>query len=188
MANRPPNPFDFLTPAATFELASDQIADGEELAEGHVFNSFGQSGGNRSPQLRWSGAPEGTLSYAVTCYDPDAPTMSGFWHWVAVNLPAGTSELPEGAGSDDASLPGESSFHVRNDYGTRDYGGAAPPEGHGPHRYIFTVHALDVEKLDVTPDVTPAIVGFNLNYHTLGRAHLIPVYETRPDNRPQQTA
>jgi Raf kinase inhibitor-like YbhB/YbcL family protein len=176
MANRIPLPYDYLPSVPAFTVVSEDIADGKTLDARHVYNSFGHSGGNVSPQLRWSGAPEGTRSFTVTCYDPDAPTASGFWHWVAVNLPASTSELPREAGSGDETLPGDA-FHVRNDYGTRDYGGAAPPAGHGPHRYVFAVHAVGVEQLEVTPDVSPAVVGFNLFFHTLGRALIIPEYE-----------
>jgi Raf kinase inhibitor-like YbhB/YbcL family protein len=176
MANRIPLPYDYLPSVPAFTLVSEDLAEGKLLDERHVYNSFGLTGGNVSPHLRWAGAPEGTRSFTVTCYDPDAPTASGFWHWVAVNLPATTGELPRDAGASDATLPGDA-FHVRNDYGTRDYGGAAPPAGHGPHRYVFVVHAVGVEQLDVSPDVSPAIVGFNLFFHTVGRALLIAEYE-----------
>lgn len=175
MPNRPPNPYDYLPRVPSFTLVSDDLTEGAPLPREHVYHAMG--GGNRSPHLSWSGAPDGTRGFVVTCYDPDAPTASGFWHWSAVNLPGGSTELPAGAGAGDETLPGENSFHVRNDYGTRDYGGAAPPEGHGPHRYIFTVHAVDVDALDVTADTSPAVVGFNLFFHTLGRAQLTATYE-----------
>jgi Raf kinase inhibitor-like YbhB/YbcL family protein len=155
-----------------FELASDDIADGQPLADTFVHSSVG--GANQSPQLRWSGFPAETKGFVVTCYDPDAPTMSGFWHWVLVNLPAETTKLPRGAG-DGKKLPA-GAFHVRNDTGSKDYAGSAPPEGDRPHRYVFTVHALDVERLDVDDSVPPAIVGFNLAFHTLARAALRPTY------------
>jgi Raf kinase inhibitor-like YbhB/YbcL family protein len=175
MSNQAPNPYDFLPEVPTFTLVSDDFAEGDRLPLDQVYTALG--GGNRSPHLRWSGWPEGTRSFVVTCFDPDAPTVSGFWHWSAVNLPAGTTQLASGAGAGDGTLPGEQSFHVRNDYGTRDYGGAAPPAGHKPHRYMFTVHAVDVDVLDVDRDVSPAVVGFNLFFHTLGRAYLTGVYE-----------
>ena len=168
----PPDPFDVLPAKPWFELASDDITDGQPLADTFVHSSVG--GANQSPQLRWSGFPAETKGFVVTCYDPDAPTMSGFWHWVLVNLPAGTTQLPRGAG-DGKNLP-DGAFHVRNDMGSKDYVGSAPPEGDRPHRYVFTVHAVDVERLDVDDSVPPAIVGFNLAFHTLARAALRPTY------------
>jgi Raf kinase inhibitor-like YbhB/YbcL family protein len=169
MADLAPNPYDFLPPKPGFELTSDDVAEGGTIAEAHVFDGFGLTGGNASPHLRWSGAPEGTAGYVVTILDPDAPTGSGFWHWTVVNLPADVTELPTGAGSSDETLPGSGAFHVRSDYGPRAYGGPAPLAGPKRHRYIFTVHALD-EPLDVAPDTAPAAVGFNLHFHTLARA------------------
>ena len=123
------------------------------------------------------GFPDATRSFAVTVYDPDAPTGSGFWHWAVCNIPATVTELRRGAGSsNDAGLPG-TAVTVRNDAGLRGYLGAAPPEGHGPHRYVFAVHALDVDALDVDSDATPAILGFNLTFHTLARAVLVATFE-----------
>ncbi|MDQ1486681.1 MAG: hypothetical protein QOJ62_2374 [Actinomycetota bacterium] len=168
----PPDPFDVLPAKPWFDLASDDVADGKPLAATFVHDSAG--GENLSPQLRWSGFPAETRGFAVTCYDPDAPTQSGFWHWTLVNLPASTTELPRGAGSP-AGLP-EGAFHVRNDYGSRAYGGAAPPAGDRDHRYVFAVHAIDVPKLDVDDSASPAVVGFNLAFHTLARAALRPTY------------
>jgi Raf kinase inhibitor-like YbhB/YbcL family protein len=175
MAERAPNPYDFLPQQPTFRLTSDDIAEGGTIPEAHVFNGFGLTGGNTSPHLRWSGAPETTEAYVVTVLDPDAPTGSGFWHWAVVNLPADVSELPRGVGSGDDALPG-GAFHVRNDYGTRGYGGPAPLAAPKRHRYIFTVHAID-EPLEVDADTSPAAVGFNLFFHTIGRAQLIAEYE-----------
>jgi Raf kinase inhibitor-like YbhB/YbcL family protein len=135
---------------------------------------MGVGGENLSPQLTWSGFPAETKSFAVTCYDPDAPTGSGFWHWLVIDIPAEETSLPLGAGADDEDLPGDAR-HARNDFGTYDYGGAAPPPG-APHRYVFAVHALDTEKLGVAPEASPALVGFNLTAHTLARAVVVPVF------------
>ncbi|MFJ1938068.1 YbhB/YbcL family Raf kinase inhibitor-like protein [Kitasatospora sp. NPDC088160] len=170
MSVRPPLPYDFLPQVPSFPLTSQDIIDGGTLA-----GEFSHAGGNRSPQLAWSGLPEGTRSIAVTCYDPDAPTGSGWWHWLALNLPADTVELSRGAGSSDDDLPGAASFHGRNDFPGHQYDGAAPPPG-APHRYVFAVHALDVEKLDVSADTPAAQIGFHLTFHTLGRALLTAEY------------
>jgi len=174
MADRPPLPYDFMPAVPSFELRSDDVTDGEMMSSRQVFNSFGMTGENISPQLSWSGFPPETASFAVTCYDPDAPTGSGFWHWVLLGLPASVTSLPAGAGSG-AGLP-DGAFHVRNDYGSADFGGAAPPAGDPPHRYVFAVHALDVPSLDVDDSISAAVAGFNLRFHTIARALLIPVY------------
>ncbi|MFC1434988.1 YbhB/YbcL family Raf kinase inhibitor-like protein [Streptacidiphilus sp. N1-3] len=170
--SRRPLPHDFHPPVAAFTVRSTDFDAGGTLADAQVY-----SGGNTSPQLSWEDAPEGTLSYAVTCYDPDAPTGSGFWHWTVFDIPAEVTELPEGAGSRDFKGLPEGAVQVRNDYGTRDFGGAAPPPGDGPHRYVFTVYAVDQEKLGPDADATPAVVGFNLRFHALGRAQVIAEYE-----------
>ena len=131
-----------------------------------------------SPQLAWSGLPEGTKSLAVTCFDPDAPTASGFWHWAAFNIPVEVSELPTNAGAaEDLGIDGVIS--LRNDSGERTYYGANPPAGHAPHRYLYAVHAVDVEKLDIDPDASPTVLGFNLHFHALGRAILWGWYEAK---------
>ena len=150
----------------TFTLSSNDITDGGVLPDAQV-----QAKGNVSPHLKWSGAPEGTKSYAVTCYDPDAPTGSGFWHWTVANIPAEVTELPAGGPMPAGAVEG------RTDFGETGYGGAAPPPGHGPHRYIFTVFALDTERLDVTPDNSGAVFGFNLHFHTLAKASITATYE-----------
>lgn len=169
MSKRAPLPYEFLPPVPSFELTSTDLTDGGTMPAAQV-----HSEGNESPQLSWSGFPAGTRSFAVTCYDPDAPTASGWWHWLAVNLPAGTTELPRGAGDSDRNLPGEA-FHVRNDFPGHRYDGAAPPPGPA-HRYVFAVHALDVPSLDVGSDTPAAVVGFNLTAHALGRALLTVEY------------
>jgi Raf kinase inhibitor-like YbhB/YbcL family protein len=155
----------------TFTVISKGFADGGVLPDAQV-----HAGGNRSPQLSWSGAPEGTKSFAVTCYDPDAPTGSGFWHWTVANIPADVTELAEGASP--AGLP-KGAVEGRTDFGAPGFGGAAPPKGHGPHRYIFTVFAVDTDRLDVTPENSGAVFGFNLHFHTLARASITGVYENR---------
>lgn len=152
----------------TFTLTSNDIRDGGVLPDAQV-----KAKGNTSPHLKWSGAPEGTKSYAVTCYDPDAPTGSGFWHWTVANIPAGVTELPTGGPMPAGAVEG------RTDYGETGFGGAAPPPGHGPHRYIFTVFAVDTETLDVTPDNSGAVFGFNLHFHTLAKASITATYENR---------
>jgi Raf kinase inhibitor-like YbhB/YbcL family protein len=171
MPGQPPLPYEHLPEVPSFTLTSEDIAHGEHLANKHVFNDWGFSGENLSPQLSWSGFPSETRSFAVTCYDPDAPTGSGFWHWVLVDVPANVTELPTGAGAEDSKV----GIQVRNDYGIKAFGGAAPPPGN-PHRYVFAVHALDVESLGINSDVTAAVAGFNITAHTIARAVLVPVY------------
>ncbi|SDC66534.1 YbhB/YbcL family Raf kinase inhibitor-like protein [Actinokineospora iranica] len=168
-----PDPYALLPKTGEFTVTSTDVRDGEKLDRRHAHDSAG--GDNLSPQLSWSGAPEDTKSYVVTCFDPDAPIPGGFWHWVAVNIPADVTELPAGAGKDDDSLPG-GAFHVRADFGSRAYGGAAPPRNDQDHRYYFVVHAVDVEKLDVDETASPAVVSFNLAFHTLARAIITPTY------------
>ncbi|MEU1281867.1 YbhB/YbcL family Raf kinase inhibitor-like protein [Streptomyces sp. NPDC005805] len=168
---RAPLPHDFHPPVHEFTVVSDDIEHGAELADAQV-----QAAGNTSPHLRWEGFPEGTKSFAVTCFDPDAPTGSGFWHWVLFDIPVSVTELPAGAGGGKFEGLPEGALHVRNDYGSKDFGGAAPPAGER-HRYVFTVYAVDSEKLGPDEDASPAVVGFNLRFHTLGRAHLVGEYE-----------
>jgi Raf kinase inhibitor-like YbhB/YbcL family protein len=169
---RRPLPHDFHPPVASFTVVSDDVAPGSTLDDKQVYAK-----GNTSPHLRWEGFPAATKSFAVSCYDPDAPTGSGFWHWMVFDIPASVTELPTGAGSGDfVGLP-KGAVHVRNDYGSRDFGGAAPPPGDPAHRYVFTVYAVDTEKLGPDADTSPAAVGFHLRFHTLGRAQLIGLYE-----------
>lgn len=171
----PPGPYDALPQLPSFSLTSDSITNGQPLATAQVSGIMGAGGQDASPQLSWSGFPEGTRSFAVTVYDPDAPTASGFWHWAVANLPAEVTELPEGAG-DGRDLPGGAVTLV-NDAGMRRYVGAAPPPGHGPHRYYVAVHALDVDKLDLSEDASPAFLGFNLFQHAIARAVMYGTYQ-----------
>jgi Raf kinase inhibitor-like YbhB/YbcL family protein len=170
------NPYADLPELPGFELRSDDVSDGQTLAKAQVSGVFGAGGEDVSPHLAWSSAPDGTQSYAVTMYDPDAPTASGFWHWAAFNIPADVTELASGASGD--VLPG-AAVQLKNDGGTVGYIGAAPPPGHGPHHYYIVVHAVDVATLDVPEDASCAYLGFNLFSHTLGRAMLVPVYEVQ---------
>ena len=158
----------------TFRLTSTDFKDGDRLPQAQVFNGMGHAGGNLSPQLAWDGVPEGTQSFVVTCYDPDAPTGSGWWHWVVVDLPADVRTLAQGAGSGRAPPP-PAALQTRTDFGPPGYGGAAPPPG-PPHRYIFTVHALKVASIGVGADVSPAYVGFNVHFNVLGSASLTALY------------
>lgn len=160
-------------------LTSDSFRDGDYLADDHALSEaygFGCAGGNLSPQLSWTGAPAGTKSFALTCFDPDAPTGSGFWHWVAVNIPASASSLDLGAGSAGGSMPA-GSLQTRTDFGAPGYGGACPPEGDHPHRYLFTLHAVGVESLPVEADTSAAVVGFMLHFNTLAKASLMGLYK-----------
>jgi Raf kinase inhibitor-like YbhB/YbcL family protein len=162
-----------------FTVTSKSFKDGDYLAMAHVLSSdfgFGCAGGNQSPHLAWSGAPAGTKSFAVTCYDPDAPTGSGFWHWVVVNIPANVTELAAGAASAGGKMP-PGALMTRTDYGTAGYGGPCPPEGDHPHRYLFTVVAVGEEKLDVKADTSAAVVGFNLHFKTLEKAMIMGLFK-----------
>ena len=159
--------------ADTFKLSSDTLKSGA-FASAQVFNNFGCTGSNVSPQLKWSGAPAGTKSFAVTVYDPDAPTGSGWWHWVVINLPADTTELPLGAGSEPGKLP-VSAVQIKTDYGTASYGGPCPPVG-PKHHYHFTVYALKVDKLDVGPDASAALTGYMIHANSLGKATFMATY------------
>ena len=157
-----------------FTVKSADIQDQQTLKAAQVYKGFGCNGGNQSPQLEWSNAPTGTKSFAVTMYDPDAPTGSGWWHWVVYDIPASVHQLAAGAGRP-GKLP-DGAKHGRNDFGNHDFGGACPPAGDKPHRFIVTVYALKVDKLGVPADASPAMIGFMLNANRLAAARLIGIY------------
>ena len=162
--------------AHAMSLTSPDIKPGARIPEEQAFNGFGCTGNNVSPALNWSGAPAGARSFALTLYDPDAPTGSGFWHWVMFNIPADVASLPKGAGDPKSGAAPKGAVQTRSDYGMPGYGGPCPPKGDKPHRYQFTIFAVDVEKLDADENATAAVVGFNLHHHTLATAVLTGVY------------
>jgi Raf kinase inhibitor-like YbhB/YbcL family protein len=162
------------------QLTSNSFKDGDYLPIDHVLSAdygFGCSGGNRSPHLAWTGAPEGTQSFALTCYDPDAPTGSGFWHWVVVNIPAGVTELALDAGNPKSGKLPAGALQVRTDYGAPGYGGPCPPQGDHPHRYLFTIFAVGAPSLQVTADTSAAVVGFQLHFNTVAKAELMGLFK-----------
>jgi Raf kinase inhibitor-like YbhB/YbcL family protein len=159
--------------AQDFRLSSTSISEGAQLSPSHVFAGFGCEGGNLSPQLSWSGAPEGAKSFAITAYDPDAPTGSGWWHWNAVNIPASVNSVELGASGNGAMPAG--TVEITNDYGTAGFGGACPPPGE-VHRYIFTVHVLSTERLELPENPSNALVGFMIGAHTIQSARITGVY------------
>jgi Raf kinase inhibitor-like YbhB/YbcL family protein len=168
----PPLPYEFLPEVPSFTLVSNDISDGQPMPAAHASGMFGVPGGtDTSPHLRWEGAPEGTQSFAVTCFDPDAPTGSGFWHWGVFNIPASVTELPAAAGSQDGGNLPEGAIQIRNDANVPGYVGAGPPPGR-VHRYVFAVHALDVGQTGVDANATNAFAGFLMYGHTLARAVL----------------
>jgi len=157
-----PDPYPLLPPVPSFAVTSPDVADGQPLGDDQVAEL-----GNTSPALSWEPV-EGAKSYTVTLFDPDAPTPSGFWHWVLVDLPADVTSLPAGIGSGEVPLPGKA-FMCRNDMGEKKFVGAAPPAGDQVHRYFFVVHAVTEETLGVDSDATPAVVSFNLAFKTAAR-------------------
>ena len=162
-----------------FQVSSNSFKDGDYLPKDHILSAdfgFGCAGGNTSPHLKWSGAPAGTKSFAVTCFDPDAPTGSGFWHWLVVNIPANVTELSLGAGSKGGTLPA-GALQTRTDFGAPGYGGPCPPEGDHPHRYLFTVFAVGADRLPVAADTSAAVVGFNLHFNTLAKAAIMGLFK-----------
>lgn len=160
---------------AAFRLQSPAVAPNSTLSNDQVYSGFGCSGRNISPALAWSGAPKGTRSFALTVYDPDAPTGSGWWHWLVYNIPASVSELATGAGSAGGTLPA-GALQGHTDFGTAGFGGACPPAGDKPHRYVFTVYALKSERIDVPAEASAAMVGFMIHANTLAKASITAHY------------
>ncbi|MCC7009848.1 MAG: YbhB/YbcL family Raf kinase inhibitor-like protein [Acidobacteria bacterium] len=152
--------------AGGFHVTSADVKNGA-FAPAQIYNGFGCTGGNVSPQLSWTGAPRDTRSFVVTVYDPDAPTGSGFWHWVVIDIPASVTSLPTGASR--GKLPA-GAIETRTDFGAPGYGGPCPPAGDKPHRYVFTVHALKADRLDLDAQASGALVGFNVHMNSLGSA------------------
>lgn len=171
------NPYEDLPQVPSFTLTSTDISDGAALPMPQVSGIMGAGGEDQSPELSWSGFPEGTKGFAVTAYDPDAPTAAGFWHWAVFNIPLSTTSLPSGAGDAEGSGLPAGAVQLANDASVKRYLGAAPPVGHGPHHYFFAVHALDVDHLDLPANATPTYLGFNLFMHTLARAVIVANYE-----------
>jgi Raf kinase inhibitor-like YbhB/YbcL family protein len=161
--------------AEEFRLSSVDISHGEFMSKAQEFNGFGCDGGDTSPQLSWSGAPEGTQAFAVIAYDPDAPTGSGWWHWQLVNIPKDVYELDAGAGGVDGNAP-KGSVHIENDYGIKGFGGACPPQNHGAHRYQFTVHALS-KVLELPENASGALAGYMINAHSLASSTIEALYK-----------
>ena len=162
---------------STFTLTSPDIPSGGTVPQHFEFDGFGCSGRNESPALQWSGAPEGAKSFALTVYDPDAPTASGFWHWAVADIPLAVTELAEGAGDETGSGLPAGAVTLNSDASLARFVGAAPPPGHGPHRYFVAVHAVDVPSLGLPDGATPAYLGFNLFSHAIARAVIVGTYE-----------
>jgi Raf kinase inhibitor-like YbhB/YbcL family protein len=162
--------------AGDFTLASPTIEPGAFLSEAQVFNGFGCTGKNQSPALIWSAGPKETKSYAITVYDPDAPTGSGWWHWIVYNIPSNITKIAAGAGDPTGKLLPLGAVQGRTDYGTHAFGGACPPQGDKPHRYIFTVYALKIDKIDVPSDSSAALIGFMIHANTLGKADFTALF------------
>jgi hypothetical protein len=168
------NPYEYLPSVPVFSVTSEDVRDGETVPLTHVHGSAG--GDDTSPALSWSGFPASTAGFAVTCYDPDVPNVGGWWHWLLLDLPLSVTSLPRAAGHHDGSGLPAGAVQLRTSYGTRGYGGCAPPPGDRPHRYFFAVHALDVPSLGVDPDASPAVGSFMITAHEVARALVVPVF------------
>jgi Raf kinase inhibitor-like YbhB/YbcL family protein len=172
------NPYDSLAKVPSFTVTSNDITDGQTMPLAQCSGIFGAGGDDASPQLSWSGFPPETRGFAVTVYDPDAPTPSGFWHWAVYGIPANVTELASGAGSADGGQLPSGAVQLRNDAGIAQYLGSAPPEGHGPHRYFLVVHAVDTDSLEMVDESsTPTLLSFVLSGHTLARGTIMATFE-----------
>lgn len=165
-----------LSHAAGFKLSSPELKANKLMPKSYEFNGFGCSGDNKSPALKWSGAPKGTKSFALTVYDPDAPTGSGWWHWVVINIPASVHDLAANAGALDSTTLPTGAVQVRTDFGSAAWGGPCPPQGDKPHRYIFTVYALKTDKIEIPADATAALAGYMIHANMLGKASFTAKY------------
>lgn len=172
-------PYDVIAKVPSFALRSDDIADGARMSLPQVSGIFGAGGGDVSPHLEWSGFPDATKSFVVTVFDPFAPTASGFWHWAVVDIPASVTRLAAGVGDENGTGLPAGAWQVPNDARLRRYIGAAPPPGHGRHVYYTAVHAIDVPRMEIDRDCTPAFLMFNISSHTLARAVLAPWWEAQ---------
>ena len=173
------DPYEDLPKVPSFDVTSTDVVNGAELPVAQRSGMMGAGGTDTSPQLSWSGFPPETKSFAITVYDPDAPTASGFWHWAVANIPVEVTSLLAGAGDDEGSGLPQGAVQFANDAGMKRYVGAAPPAGHGAHHYYVVVHAVDVEDLELPEGATPAYLGFNLFMHSLARAVLMGTYEQK---------
>jgi Raf kinase inhibitor-like YbhB/YbcL family protein len=172
-------PFDKMHTVPSFTLTSVDLKDGQFLGQAQMSGIFGAGGQDKSPELAWSGFPKETKSFAVTVYDPDAPTGSGFWHWAVMDIPANVTGLPAGAGAPNSTILPKEAVQLPNDAGLVQFLGAAPPVGHGVHHYFITVYAVDVATLGIPKTATPAYLGFNLFTHAIARATIIGLAERK---------
>jgi len=154
-----------------FTLSSSDVQG--QIDDAQVFNSFGCTGKNISPQLSWTNAPANAKSFAVTVYDPDAPTGSGWWHWLVFNIDASTNEIKTAAST--KQMP-KGAVESMTSYGAAGFGGACPPKGDKAHRYIFTVYALDTEKIEQAADARPELIGYFINSHTIAKASIMAYF------------
>jgi Raf kinase inhibitor-like YbhB/YbcL family protein len=173
---------------ARMKLTSAEVKNGGTIPDEQVLNTFTCTGGNISPSLSWSGAPKDTKSFVITEYDPDAPTGSGWWHWVVINIPPSTTSIPKNAGDVKANLMPAGAIQTRTDFGAPGYGGSCPPKGDKPHHYHFTVYALDEDKLQFAQNdqASAALVGYELHFHTIGKASLVATYGRPADKKTEK--
>ena len=165
-----------LSYAAGFKLSSPELKPNKLMPKSFEFNGFGCSGENKSPALVWSGVPKGTKSFALTVYDPDAPTGSGWWHWVVIDIPANVHELHANAGALNSTTLPAGAVQVRTDFGVAAWGGPCPPKGDKPHHYIFTLYALKTDKLEIPADATAALTGYMIHGNMLAKTSFTAKY------------